>query len=77
MDDKTRGEIVERIIDDAVDSLQQEAELQNEVAAYRAMMVKALERLPMLLCAEHLEHDLAKFAGWIERERAALRPEAH
>jgi hypothetical protein len=77
MDDTTRTEIIERVIDDAVDSLQDEAGLQSEVAAYRVLMVKALERLPMMLCAEHLEHDLSRFARWIEYERAALGPQPH
>jgi hypothetical protein len=76
MDDKTRTEVLERFIDDALDRIVGETDM-NEVAAHRALTVKALERLPTKLCAEHLEHDLERFANWIEYERDVLRKEAH
>jgi hypothetical protein len=76
MDDKTRTEILHRIFDDAVDTIEQQTDM-SEVAAVRAMMVIALEGLTEMLCADHLEQELGKFARWIQNERDVLRPSEH
>jgi hypothetical protein len=71
MDDKTRTDILHRIFDDAVESIEQQTDMET-LAAHRAMMVVALEGLIQMLCADHLELELGKLARWIQHERDVL-----
>ena len=73
MDDNTRTDILHRIFDEAVESIVQETDMEA-MAAHRAMTVIGFEGLTQLLCSEHLEEELGKFARWIQHERDVLRP---
>jgi hypothetical protein len=73
MDDKMRTDILHRIFDDAVDSIEQQTDMET-LAAHRAMLVMALAGLIEMLCADHLEQELGKVARWIQHERDELRP---
>jgi hypothetical protein len=75
MDDKTRTDILYRIFDEAVESIEQQTDMET-LAAHRAMMVVALDGLIQMLCTDHREEELGKLARWIQHERDVSHPSA-
>ena len=76
MTDAERNDEIVSILDEAVAEMTSRGLLADEAAAWRALIVTALETLPGLLCRDHLRSDLTRFHNWLGHDLAELRQDA-